>query len=519
MDETWRPWGEAAFTAAARRGTPVCLFLTAPWCGRCRETARAFETPTVRSALDDLVAVRVDADRRPRVRARYAAGRLPTVAFLDPDGGVLSAATALDADTLAEVCGRVRESFEDDQVGREPAGGDLPAGEVTDRVEAAMARRVERRYDDRHGGFGSAPKFPHARATEFALARDREHALGTLNAVGTGLADRADGGFYRCALARDWTDVRHEKLLDVNAVLLRAFAHAYLLTGSATYLDPAERTRDYLVETLWTGTAFAGSQEPGDYFEHPPAERADADPPPVDDTAFADRNAIAADALLALFAYTDDAAARRYAEGVLDFLDRLRDGGRLPHYPGAPDDAAGLSDAAAALGAYVRAAQVLDRGLGAARAVADDAERLRDEAGAFRDGTGGAGALSQPLYPIDGNAAMANALVDLAALTGDERYRRRARDAVAAFAGAADRVGLEAAEYATAAARVRRSPLVVRVAAEAGGDLHRAALRMADHEKVVVPDADGQRGTARVDGVESVARSPAELEELVSAPS
>jgi hypothetical protein len=37
---------------------------------------------------------------------------------------------------------------------------------------------------------------------------------------------------------------------------------------------------------------------------------------------------------------------------------------------------------------------------------------------------------------------------------------------------------------------------VVEVADDSGSDLHRAALRVADHEKVVVPNADGESGTA-----------------------
>jgi hypothetical protein len=159
--------------------------------------------------------------------------------------------------------------------------------------------------------------------------------------------------------------------------------------------------------------------------------------------------------------------------------------------------------------------------LGPARAVADYAvEELQGEAGAFRDGPGeGAGLLDRPLYPLDTNVEMADALVDAWLLTDAERYREAAREALAAFANATDRMGVEVATYAAAVARLR-DPRVVAVGTSAGSDLHRAALRLADHETVVAPDEDrAGAGEAVVlaDGTpEGRAESPAALEALVT---
>jgi uncharacterized protein YyaL (SSP411 family) len=122
------------------------------------------------------------------------------------------------------------------------------------------------------------------------------------------------------------------------------------------------------------------------------------------------------------------------------------------------------------------------------------------DGGAFHDGpAAGPGLLDRPLRPLDGNVAMADALLDLAALTGESRYREVAHDAVAAFAGAWDRFGVQVAGYGAVAARLRNDALTVDVAADPGSDLHRAALRVADHEKVVRPAATGPAsGTAVV---------------------
>ncbi|ESS08596.1 MAG: hypothetical protein A07HN63_01505 [uncultured archaeon A07HN63] len=76
---------------------------------------------------------------------------------------------------------------------------------------------------------------------------------------------------------------------------------------------------------------------------------------------------------------------------------------------------------------------------------------------------------------------------------------------------------MQVAHYGSVAARLTGGDLVVDVGGPAGSDLHRAALRIADHEAVVVPDADGiEAGTARVRGSDrSPATTPEKLVEQV----
>jgi hypothetical protein len=158
---------------------------------------------------------------------------------------------------------------------------------------------------------------------------------------------------------------------------------------------------------------------------------------------------------------------------------------------------------------------VLGEGKQTARAVVDHAiETLHDD-GSFRDGpAAGEGLLDRPLRPIDGNVELAEVCLDLAALTGEAEYETVAREVVAAFAGATDRFGIQVAGYGSVAARLCRPALVIEV--PDGGDLHRAALRVADHEKVVVP---GERDAAvvRVGDDRRTATTPDELMADVSA--
>jgi uncharacterized protein YyaL (SSP411 family) len=498
----WRDWGEAAFEEASRRGAPVLLALTATWCGDCHEMdARTYGEPRIAANLNDgFVPVRVDVDRYPRVRERYNVGGFPSTVFCTPDGKRIAGAGFLGPDGMRQVIDRVRERWDASGVdaGRVPralAGDPTPAGEVTDRIEKHLAGQLDAQFDAEHGGWGDAPKFPLPRTVEFALKRDRSKARQTLDAVRRGLFDEESGGFYRYARTRDWRDPDRAKLLADNAALVRAFAHAYCYTGEDAYRHPADRTVEYLVDALWNGSAFGGSQGPS----------GTETGPRTDLTAYADANALAVDALLVLVAYTDADEPREYARRALATLreDLVDDDGTVRHWATDTAPTLALADGARTVAAGVRAAQVLgdDDALAMARLVADRTiEALAGDDGAFRDGpASGPGLLDRPLRPLDGNVAMADALLDLAVLTGESRYRSVAHDAVAAFAGAWDRFGVQVAGYGAVAARLRHDPLTITVGTDPGSDLHRAALRVADHEKVVSPGAAGpEPGTAVV---------------------
>lgn len=554
----WREWGVNAFEEASRRDVPILLSLTATWCTHCHEMdEETYAVPAIAAHVDDgFVPIRVDVDRHPRVRDRYNMGGFPSTVFLTPTGDLLTGAGYLGPDGMRQVIESVRTLWEEKgaDAGRIPRPlreDEPPAGDLTADVEKQMLGQLEATYDEVAGGWGEEPKFPLPRTLEFALKRDREMALRSYDAVSVNLLDEHEGGFYRFASERDWSGLHHEKLLDTNAALVRAFANAYLSTGRDVYRTPAERTLEYLTATLWLPeqSAFAASQVAGDPASYTleVSDREAVPEPAVDETVFAGANALAVDALLTYAAYTDDERARRYGERTLETLRaELLEDGIVGHYLTDGDDSDGdgngetggerclLTNQARVLQALTTAQSVLGPGgatgsLEDARAVADATiEALRD-GNSFVDGPkDGLGLLERPLRPLDGTVELADALIDLAVLTDYPRYRDVAHDALASFAGASDRLGVQVAGYASVVSRLLEAPLVIRVGTPAGSDLHRAALRLADHEKVVV--LEGTSGgesesehalepeTARVergDSVSDPASTPAELSERV----
>ena len=538
----WREWGQDAFDEAADADVPVLCSLTATWCDHCHEMdAETYAEPRIAANVNDsFVPVRVDVDRHPRVRDRYNMGGFPSTVFLAPDGNVLTGAGYLGPDGMRQVLDSVRTMWETNgrDAGRVPRPlreDSPPAGELTPDIESTMLGQLDEAYDEVAGGWGSGPKFPLPDALEFALKRDREMALRSFDAVSANLLDEHDGGFYRFGTDRDWSGLQYEKLLDSNGALVRAFANAYLHTGSEEYRKPASHTIGYLTTTLWNdeADAFANSQAPGEPAAHglDATDRATAAEPPIDEGVFVGSNALAIEGLLTYYAYTDDERARRYAERALEYLrTELLAEGVVVHYRETDEETEEpvegsrclLANQARVLEALTTAhsvlgADVVDDG----RAVADaTVERLRDGDSFVDAPTEDVGLLEYPLRPLEGNVELADALLDLSVLTGEEDYREVAREALEDFAGASDRFGPQVAGYASTVARLLEDPLVVRVGDEPGSDLHRAGLRVADHEKVIVPDADLESGTAHVargEVVSEVAKSPEELSERVQA--
>ncbi|HEX6983830.1 MAG TPA: thioredoxin family protein, partial [Planctomycetaceae bacterium] len=87
----WHTEFEAAQAEAERLNLPLLLHFHAEWCGPCRMMeSSVLNTPEVLAAFGKTcVAVKVDADDRGDLMAKYGVAALPTDVFVGPDGGVL----------------------------------------------------------------------------------------------------------------------------------------------------------------------------------------------------------------------------------------------------------------------------------------------------------------------------------------------------------------------------------------------------------------------------------------------
>ncbi len=153
------------------------------------------------------------------------------------------------------------------RVSSTPVVGPAVDRAILDRATDNLAQS----FDPAHGGWGGAPKFPAPMTIEHLLRRfvragdvqALTMARRTLDAMAAGgIHDQLGGGFARYATDAVWLVPHFEKMLYDNALLARAYLHAWQVTAEPRYREVVEDTLDYLLREMTVpGGAFAASQD------------------------------------------------------------------------------------------------------------------------------------------------------------------------------------------------------------------------------------------------------------------
>jgi hypothetical protein len=317
----WLPWGEAAFARAQAEDKPILLDIGAVWCHWCHVMDReSYEDAEVAKVINEnFVAVKVDRDERPDVDARYQAavsaitgqGGWPLTAFLTPDGrpyfggtyipredrygrpGIGRVLLAMSQvwrerrDEALETAGSVMAAIEHNETfsGRGPDHEQALNLALVDKIAASILAK----FDPRHGGFGSQPKFPHPAALdlllELAMNRDpelpetvqaRDAFTTTLERMARGgVYDQLAGGFHRYSVDERWVVPHFEKMLYDNTELLRNYVHGFQSFVREDFLETAREIVAWMDSTMTdrerggfyaSQDADVGLDDDGDYF-------------------------------------------------------------------------------------------------------------------------------------------------------------------------------------------------------------------------------------------------------------
>jgi uncharacterized protein YyaL (SSP411 family) len=530
----WRAWGDAAFAEAREQNKPVLLAISAVWCHWCHvmdETS--YSAPDIIKVINDrYVPVRVDNDERPDVNRRYNMGGWPSTVFLTPEGEIIHGGTYVPPDQMwqavngvnevwttkhEEIAGRVAELREQEAAAKKPKSGDLSA-DIVDTVGAL----VRGQYDPQFGGFGRAPKFPQVRLVRFLIDEYRRHGYPdvahmlhkTLGAMAaSGMHDKIEGGFFRYATTREWEVPHYEKMLEDNAELLAAYAEAHRTFPEAGYDRVVRDVVRWMDAVLWRDDvkAFAGSQDADEvYYELDEAGRGKHGSPFVDKTFYTGWNALGISAYIAAANALGEPrmrdrgleVLRTIATNMWDPKEGLAhfDRGEGPRVRDLLGDLAAVLTAQ--LDAYETGAHPIGI-VGAQRVATRIRERLEDaESGGFFDAPERRepGRVAMREKPIEENAMAADALMRLAALTGDEQWRETAVRALRSFVGTYRAWGQFASSYANTIARALTEPLAITVVgptddatAKALWDAARSVDDPARSIQRIVPNEDGAR--------------------------
>ena len=285
----WFPWGEEALALAREQDKPILLSIGYAACHWCHVMAHeSFENEATAALMNRyFVNIKVDREERPDIDSIYMGaiqalngqGGWPLTAFLTPEGkpfyggtyyppvpryGMPSFTQVLES--VANAWQTRREEIENsasgiaDHLSQTAAAASAQAGQAANEALFDQAVQVILgQFDSEEGGFSRAPKFPPSMTIEFllrmAVQREdkmaRDMAVFTLDKMAkSGMCDQLGGGFARYATDHKWLVPHFEKMLYDNALLARAYLHAYQVTGNALYRRIVEETLDFVAREM-----------------------------------------------------------------------------------------------------------------------------------------------------------------------------------------------------------------------------------------------------------------------------
>jgi len=288
----WYPWGEEAFAKARRENKPIFLSIGYSTCHWCHVMAHeSFENEETAAIMNrEFVNIKVDREERPDVdrvymifvQATTGGGGWPMSVWLTPDlkpfvGGTyfppedrygqpgftkvlerIAAAWKQDHEKIAGQGSKIVEALRESQ-NAQPAG----AAKIDNQLFQTAYEQLLRSFDDKEGGFGTAPKFPRPVALNFLTrfyGRDPKNESGkralemdllTLRKMAAGgMHDHLGGGFHRYSVDRYWHVPHFEKMLYDQAQLASAYLDAFQITQDRQYADVARDILDYVARDM-----------------------------------------------------------------------------------------------------------------------------------------------------------------------------------------------------------------------------------------------------------------------------
>lgn len=281
----WWAYGPEAVQRAQDENKPIFLSVGYSSCHWCHMMAAdAFNDPEIADFLNQhFISIKVDREEHPDIDSYYQQacqlytknGGWPLSAFLLPNlkpffvGTYFPSKTDDQSTGLLDLLNELHRAYNDEREQVETnankvteliAQGVIPPEKVDFQGHfpspSAIAAAIDKFFDQDHGGYGEAPKFPHFSFYEWAIEqmlegkmeqKFGEQIIMTIEKMLMGgLFDQARGGIHRYSTDKSWTVPHFEKMLYDQAGLLRLLSKASLVYPSPLVYDALINTLDYL---------------------------------------------------------------------------------------------------------------------------------------------------------------------------------------------------------------------------------------------------------------------------------
>ncbi|HUG34470.1 MAG TPA: thioredoxin domain-containing protein [Anaerolineales bacterium] len=289
----WFSWSEEALEKARNENKPIFLSIGYAACHWCHVMAHeSFEDEQTAAFMNEhFVNIKVDREERPDLDAIYmqatvamtGSGGWPMSVFLTPDlkpfysGTYFPPVPRYNMPSFKDVLFGIASTWREQQEEANRVGNDVSAhlgqalnisladtGFKQEHLEIAAKNLLES-YDWGNGGWGSAPKFPQPMTVEFLLRRSLKtsatenpdepqslnSSLHALQAMARGgMYDVIGGGFSRYSVDNFWRVPHFEKMLYDNALLTRAYLHAWQITGEDFFKGIVIETLNFIAREM-----------------------------------------------------------------------------------------------------------------------------------------------------------------------------------------------------------------------------------------------------------------------------
>lgn len=287
----WHPWGEEALTKAKTEDKPIFLSIGYAACHWCHVMAHeSFEDEETAAFMNEhFINIKVDREERPDIDSIYmqatiamtGSGGWPMSVFLSPDlkpfytGTYFPPVRRYSMPAFKDILSGLSNAWINDRSEVLKVGEQLVShllhqnkNEKSELLSPehfdAIANSMIGSYDWGYGGWGDAPKFPQAMAIEFLLQHvslnkdNTENYEKTLKLVNHclqamsrgGMYDVVGGGFSRYSTDKFWRVPHFEKMLYDNALLVRAYLHAWQVTKDPAYKRVVEETLNFTMHEM-----------------------------------------------------------------------------------------------------------------------------------------------------------------------------------------------------------------------------------------------------------------------------
>ena len=283
----WYPWCDEAFVKASKEDKPILLSIGYSACHWCHVMAHeSFEDDETAKIMNTkFINIKLDKEERPDLDKIYQTsqtiitgktGGWPLTVFMTPSKIPFFAGTYFPniekhgLPSFKDILTRVSDFYKDQKkdielqniqlsnifknlnqnnVSKNLIDKDFLLNIQTELVES---------LDNVHGGFGSAPKFPHTTNLIFLCKSCDKNNKEIINAIDLtvsrmcygGIYDHVKGGFFRYSVDELWMIPHFEKMLYDNGPMLELLSNIYKLNKNNLYIQRIEETCEWLLDDM-----------------------------------------------------------------------------------------------------------------------------------------------------------------------------------------------------------------------------------------------------------------------------